>query len=191
MDADQILELVLNQDTHRVKVELDSGLDPNIVCGGQPLLHWACSTDAGEIVALLLDCGADSNVLGMGGDTPLTVACYSSSTDVVSALMKAGAEVNRSDNDGTTPLMFAAKRGDPEVLRLLLSAGADVGARDAAGRTALHWAVLEGDFADAAKTLIDAGVDKAATVTGLSAADYAERLGRTKCAALISGTSEK
>jgi len=83
---------------------------------------------AGEVVALLLDAGADpmARVDVAGSPTPLHFAAASGSVLAVEALLGAGADANATEKSwGQTPLIFAASKGRTEAVRSLLAAGAD------------------------------------------------------------------
>ena len=81
---------------------------------------------------------------------------------MVDLLIKAGANLNTRDFDGMTPLMHAARQqfGLKSMTRLMSFAkgGLDLQATDVEGRTALHHA-LQAETLDAAKFLIEAGLD--------------------------------
>ena len=80
-----------------------------------------------EVIATLLNAGADASVRGWGGETLLHRAARGGSPDVVSLLLRAGADVHAVDGGGSTPLHEAARRNtDPAVVELLLDAVADV-----------------------------------------------------------------
>ena len=88
------------------------------------------------VTQLLVDAGADLNVVDHDGWTALFVAVSMSGDDMdihrsavhaqmVQILLDAGAETDTKDLDyGVTALMWAAHRGDLEIVRLLLQTGA-------------------------------------------------------------------
>ena len=80
------------------------------VIGGECPLHWAASggTDRSDVIALLLEAGADVNARSGGGRVPLHSAAGSGSLEHVSLLLKAGADVNARDGVGNTLLHLAA-----------------------------------------------------------------------------------
>lgn len=107
---------------------------------GLSALTQAAATGNGEIVSLLLQHGADPNIVTRNGETPLLIASYQGNPGVVHLLLSAGARVDaRESRYGFTALTTAAKEGHVEVVRLLLEAGADVNDKTD-GRTALTFA---------------------------------------------------
>ncbi|MEM8532062.1 MAG: ankyrin repeat domain-containing protein [Chloroflexota bacterium] len=95
----------------------------------QPL-HMAAYADQPEIVAILLDYGADVNARGVQERTPLHVAAYHGSFQVVQILIERGADIGRIDEKGCTPLLLAASNTrEPEtreVAQVLIGRGATV-----------------------------------------------------------------
>lgn len=134
-----------------------------------------------EVVALLLEAGADVNARNAIGAAPLFNAVggrqvatpagplRSEVPRIVSLLLEAGADVDAGLDDGgdgslilrfwpeTTPLHRAAALGTPGTVALLLEAGADVHARDRAGNTPL----LRAGFRnlEVFEALLEAGAD--------------------------------
>ena len=120
---------------------------------GDSPLHWPAHNNHCEIIALLLDAGADieADETNCYGGKPLHWASEHAPT-AVELLLRRGAEVNsrnvKADSEffGMTPLIMNATQRDDcaEVTTLLLAAGADVHAEDAAGKTALTHALAHG-----------------------------------------------
>ncbi len=84
----------------------------------QTALHEAAASDSAEMVAALIQAGADVNALQLGFSLP----CGS------------GEEETPSNN---TPLHYAAARGNPAIIKLLVQAGAKLAARNVYGHTPL------------------------------------------------------
>jgi len=120
---------------------------------GDSPLHWPAHNDHCEIVALLLDSGADieADETNCYGGKPLHWASEHAPA-AVELLLRRGADVNsrniKADSGffGMTPLIMNATQRDDcaEVTALLLAAGADIHAKDAAGKTALTHALARG-----------------------------------------------
>jgi hypothetical protein len=112
---------------------------------GATLLHFAAGSGCVEVVTLLLQIGANPNVLGRGRTPLYCVAneCASKTgPDVARALVRAGADVNAcSGVTRATALHAAARRGHVEIARALLDSGAAVNARDRKGETPLQRAM--------------------------------------------------
>lgn len=98
------------------KSETDEAITP---------LHLAMSRGDGQVVKLLLDAGADPNVM-RHGQTPLTWAAQKGRTDLARLLLAAKAEVDLGGNNQGTPLYWAAGAKSLEMVKLLVEAGAAV-----------------------------------------------------------------
>ena len=203
------------------KLLLDAGADPNIanIDGLAPLyatinmrfapVSWAPNprtdqerVDAPELLAALLDAGADPNVriarglwfsptshdrlwINPAGATPFWRAAQASDVESMRLLLAAGADPHLATFGGTTPLMVASGigwRGNfsqnaPEswmqAVHFLAELGADVDAVDDRGYTALHGAAALGNN-EMVGFLVARGADVTAiTRAGDSAADMA------------------
>ena len=95
-----------------------------------------------EIVRLLLDAGADKNLLDCDGFTALMLASDRGHHEVVRLLLEAGADEGLTNCFGRTALMPASQAGRVEIVRLLLDAGADKNLLDCDGFTALMLAIV-------------------------------------------------
>ena len=122
---------------------LDKGAhaDAKILTGRTPLFDTILAGH-GEVVALLLNKGADVNATMPGnGKTPLYYAIFTGRPAIVKQLLDHGAFVNqvmnKGKNQGMTSLHHAAKSNtDPvRITQMLLDRGADIFARNKAGQT--------------------------------------------------------
>src|SRR5439155_20612368 len=79
-----------------------------------------------DLVAMLLDAGADVNAKDVRGMTPLMLAsaCDHTSPDVIRLLLSKGADVHAKSPEGETALDWALKSGPPPVVEPLKAAGA-------------------------------------------------------------------
>ncbi len=129
---------------------------------GETPLHWAATGRRADVLALLVEHGADVAVANADGDTAIHLCIegrdvHSQRTNTkrtrgdgddddavrcVSTLLDGGAPVDVVNLAGYTPLLWAAHKEHTEMVRLLLDSGADVSAADAHGCTALHWAAI-------------------------------------------------
>lgn len=142
---------------------------------GLTALHAACDAwepervrQAAEVIAFLVERGADPNAKNALGDPPLKLAIrrdlgldavarllaagaspdglvheaagrdHAGAIAVLEALLGAGARVDERDVLGGAPLHAAAKYGSPAMVQALLSRGAEVDAIDRDGDTPLH-----------------------------------------------------
>ena len=84
----------------------------------------ATSADAVKSMEILLDAGADVNVVGNDSRTPLHWAALNAGASAVALLLRRGAAVNVMDDQGETPLEKAINFSRRRNYPLLLSAGA-------------------------------------------------------------------
>ncbi len=121
-----------------------------------------------NVVAFLLDNGADVNGGDRGGKAPLRVAALNGHKGVVDLLLARGADPNVHAPNGATPLHLAAFQGHRAVIKSLLDANAVVDAVSAENRvdgiiygiapnwTPLHAAATRGR-SEIVRTLLEAG----------------------------------
>jgi len=130
-----------------VKWMIKSGANvnkPNNTPGGHTPLHGAMlATYTEEMVALLIDGGADVNKIGgMDAGTPLLDSIKCKQLGVAELLVEAGADVSEVEaNTGHTPLILAVALGLEEIADLLLLNGSDVNYVDSSGKTPLSIAI--------------------------------------------------
>lgn len=105
---------------------------------GNTALHIAAKYGRCEILRLLLDAGADVNVVARkSGFTPLHLACQNQRVAVVRELIKCGGcKLDVKDNEGNTPLYYACITDQIRVVEVLLQEGASAKVRNDAGKTA-------------------------------------------------------
>ncbi|GMH40166.1 hypothetical protein BSKO_08070 [Bryopsis sp. KO-2023] len=108
---------------------------------GWTALH-AGSLAGADIVALLLEAGADVNAQESLNRTAVHIGAIQGDLDVVTALVEGGADINLRDNSGKTPLLVAAKEGHEDLVAYMMENGASVTAVDKDRRTTMHLAVL-------------------------------------------------
>jgi uncharacterized protein len=94
-------------------------------------------------------------------------------------LLGKGAKADVRDNEGNSPLMIATQIRFVEGVQALLGSRANVNLANGSGETPLIRAVQQRDLV-LVRLLLNAGAnpDKADTIAGLSARDYAKRDGR-------------
>lgn len=95
-----------------------------------------------SIVRMLLERGANVNVVDKEGWTPLTLAAERSASELVVTLLRhrAGVDVRVATLGNETPLMIAIRRNDPATVKALLAAKPDLSITNGQGRTALDYA---------------------------------------------------
>lgn len=128
--------LAVENQLDAVRLLIARGASVNTVneCHSTPLSD-AASLGYEEMVALLLDSGADLRWSGQNEPLLIGAVCHGS-LQVVQRLLAAGASPNDGDSMGRTALHAAAEKDDFEAaLRLLLDAGADASKEDLFGET--------------------------------------------------------
>ena len=112
----------------RVRQLLDFGVNPNYQRpdGGGTALMDASLEGRIEIVRMLLEAGADTNIIDDEGNTALILALLPGFTDIAKMLLEAGADPNIIQDDSTAldiaynPFYLS----DPEIIDILKAAGA-------------------------------------------------------------------
>jgi ankyrin repeat protein len=126
----------------------------------QTALMWAEESAYPELVALLIEHGADVRARAAvndwgsqitsepraqyrptGGLTALTYAARAGCVDCVRSILAAGEDIDRPTPDGVTALMLAIDNYEFDTAKALLEAGANPHVQDWWGRTALYLAV--------------------------------------------------
>lgn len=113
---------------------------------GFSCLHHAALNGHKEIVKLLLDHDAYTNIIDSKGSTPLHLAAWSGNTDIVKLLLNAHitCDVNLKTKDDETALHCGAQYGHTIVVGMLLERGCDPGVRNIRGENALDLAAQYG-----------------------------------------------
>jgi ankyrin repeat protein len=143
---------------------LRAGCDPNVRSAyGTSALTEARAIKSAEMVRLLLDAGADPNMV-TGFEAPLQSAAICGQWDIVRHLLLQTANPNLSGRPTMTALQVAAYEGKRDIIQLILKAHGDVNLTFGtaswmqSSKPPLHLA-LEGRHFDIAQTLIDAGAN--------------------------------
>jgi ankyrin repeat protein len=146
----------------------------------QELLFKAARLGRVDMIAPLIQAGADVAALNDSGYTPLILACYHGNEETAEALLAHGAPVDQADGArGNTALMGAAFKGLTAITERLLEAGAHPDTVNNEGQTALMFAALFGRSAivdeliahGANPHLMDAAGNSAVSVAAAQAND--------------------
>lgn len=106
---------------------------------GYSVLHYACEIGVPDVVSLVLERGAASEV---NLATNLDYRCQSPLHFAVTGVDRIGCTYDMADPDAVANMAFAAAPRDvPSVVKALVGAGALIDARDADGQTPLHLAI--------------------------------------------------
>jgi ankyrin repeat protein len=110
---------------------------------GRTALH--CANRQLDVIALLLDKGADVNARDVDGTSPLDEAAWYGSLDTVALLLAHGARLNEPEpKTGATPMNEAAYKGQTKLVHYLLQFNPDLQIADKKGYRPLDNAIRMG-----------------------------------------------
>lgn len=104
---------------------LEKGANPNLRSRNNMSnlpIHAAAAGGNREILAMLIDRGADINARQHGGWTPLHSSAQSGDAETVKLLLSRGAEVDAQAENGQTALDLAMTKGFQSIVDLLMAA---------------------------------------------------------------------
>lgn len=116
-------------DVNKTELLLIAGLNPNDADVDdkkkkQFILHNVCIYGTAPIVELLLQYGANINLLDESGETALHKAVENNKADIVKVLIKNGADLNLMTGAKKNALYIAEQKKNSEIVELLKKAGA-------------------------------------------------------------------
>lgn len=162
----QIADAAMRDDVTKVKSLLLDGGEVNAAHGdGMTALHWVAENGNHEIARILLESGADTEVVTrLGAYRPLHLAARQGHTSVVELLLEASADPLVGSSTGkVTPLHFAAASGSAEAVKALILGGAELDVKESMwGQTPLMFAAAAGRT-EVVRELLQAGSDPAIT----------------------------
>lgn len=126
-DPHALSDAVLAGDTAKVKSLIESGVDLEVLDNrrnpnGRYALNWAAWQNDVEIIAALLDAGADIDLPNVTGFTPLHHAIENRSTEAIALLIERGADLTTVNRNGNTPEQFAVLTGQSNIVKLIQDA---------------------------------------------------------------------
>jgi ankyrin repeat protein len=188
--AGKLTDAVKARDVAQVRSLLAAGEDVQEKVRGDYPLNVAAASGPVEMVAVLLEAGADIERPNREGLRPLHNAVIFGGKEIVALLIQKGAKVEAKEKWGRTPLnSFAATGGsDIEIPKILLAAGADPNIESAKvdeSTSALQYAAYTGNF-ELAEMLIAAHADvNHRNAFGWGALHQAVKNGRLEIAQLL------
>ena len=122
---DLFLEAVINMDTYTTSLLVhEYGVNINTSIWFMSALHFALQAQhpkQKEMIAHLLDLGADVNAQDLKGASPLYNAIKNDlDMDIIMLLLDHKANINAKTFSGNTPLALARKKGDQTLITVLL-----------------------------------------------------------------------
>ena len=144
-----------------VQTIIDHEADVNAMNSrGQTSLWFACCNGQKEYVKILLDTGADPNIVDKNEESCLHAAIYGSCcTETTQNIIDHGAQVNSVNKDGATALLLACRTAQKQSVKLLLKAQADPNIPDSDGDTSLHEAIAADCDKETLQEIIDCGAN--------------------------------
>jgi ankyrin repeat protein len=186
--AGKLTDAVKARDIAQVRTLLAAGENVHEKVQRDYPINVAAAFGPAEMVAVLLEAGADIEQSGRDGLHPLHNAVLSGRKDIMALLIKRGVDVNSEEKRGRTALYsFACTAGsDIEIATMLLAAGADPKILDDEHlETALNCAVETGNI-QLTKLLIAARLDvNHRNADGWTALHYAAHHLRYELAGLL------
>ncbi|MDA7676850.1 ankyrin repeat domain-containing protein, partial [bacterium] len=135
---------VILGDLAKVKLAVESGLDPNTPVGGtsneMPMLNWASMGKNTELIKYLIDKGADVNSKNKDGLTPLMFAGNKGRGTNALLLIESGANLFAKTSKQATCAHYLSYCLMPELINILIDRGVDFNQKDNRGRIPLMWA---------------------------------------------------
>ena len=123
--AKELRQAVYESSLDNIEQALDRGAEINNVLYGETALSIAISNNKANIVAFLLDNGADIEQVAprYGSRTPLMMSLTYGNQEIVQLLIDRGADVNAKDDKGKSVLQHVRHSGSV-YRKLLIDAGA-------------------------------------------------------------------
>ncbi|KAJ3117731.1 hypothetical protein HDU96_005861 [Phlyctochytrium bullatum] len=172
-----------------LRLLLQRGANPNEVFESKAALHRVAQWGHLQALKVLLEFGADTEVLDSEQATPLHYAVQGLQVECLAALLEACANVDAVDEQGRTALSMACAEGLRDIVRTLLDHGAEVNAPETQC-SPLH-EVLECDntvpeVSDVVEMLLEAGARKdLRNGTGETPLHFAVKNGHAASVALL------
>jgi ankyrin repeat protein len=103
-----------------------SGVIGAIEVSDSSVLHQATQNGNLEIVAALVEAGADINKENFDKETPLFMAVTAGNVELITYLVEKGAAIDHVNHELFTPLLVSVFNGDLDTTKVLIDLGANV-----------------------------------------------------------------
>uniref|UniRef100_A0A914H7B7 Non-specific serine/threonine protein kinase n=1 Tax=Globodera rostochiensis TaxID=31243 RepID=A0A914H7B7_GLORO len=130
----------LKQLVHGCRIQLDNVFNEL----GESPLHVACGNGFQELVAFLIELGADPALEDGRGDTALIWAARNGHAHLFNTFILSPVLINATNSIGETALHLATRYAQGQAVLSLLERGADPQLQDKHGETPLHIAAWDG-----------------------------------------------
>jgi ankyrin repeat protein len=125
----------------------------NLSVDGLTCLHLSCQKGLYDFSKILIDNGADINILSeYGSNSPLHIALKfnndlnSEYHKIIKYLIEKNIEINSYDENEVTPLFIAAAKNDLEIFNLLLDKGANINTKTTSHKNILHYMISSPEY---------------------------------------------
>ncbi len=158
-----LISALVSGENEVVKTLLQKGVDVNKApesgeFKGKPPILISAELNKPDILAMLIEQGANVEQKGPDGKTPFITAFEKGNRAAMEVLAAKGANVNAKGQFENTPLIIATQKKDLEMVEFLLENRADPNAEGAFFKTALDFAVKNGDL-KTTEALLNKGAD--------------------------------
>lgn len=124
------------------------------------MIAVSCQKTSNELIQILLEHGAETNMKNIDEDTALHLACSYGTADTVKQLLLHGADPNSKNRMGHTPLYDACRCTNEDKIKYLFEYNACPNSQDEDGNSVLHWLANCGsERFQLMKMLLDYGAD--------------------------------
>lgn len=140
----QLFTAVSQGDKKKLESLLSSKYSPDVKNDTHSLMHAAAEYGQTQILDVLINKGANVNILDSNGATPLHYGVKHNRPNALRFLLERGASLAVKDSNGAAPLHWACQLGKLDCARVLVDKGADIEAKAKYETTALHLAARAG-----------------------------------------------
>lgn len=146
MTALQSAVVTRNMDCVRELFNYGADVDAGYAANTWTPLYYASDHGDVEMVATLLRCGADPNIITFNSWTPLLVACDRGHAEIVRMLLSNGADPKYFNAFGESAIHIAAMRDRTEIVSELLEHGIDASFPNRSGKIPYELALMNDSF---------------------------------------------